>query len=386
MKSASERFTRTVVPSRRAMAGLAPCALAIMIAIPLEQARACSAGEIAAVIDATGQRLRQINADTQPRLQTRMRQLGERERWAAADVEEKAYAYIADDEMRALDDQASGLLVRLDRLGSEQPTCERLAELKTVAGQLVEVTTARSTHISARLDGALRPASATVAAPKAEPAPKPQRAPPAVAAPAPAKPAPAAPAWQTETKQPPAGAVVPGPAVVGELPPRVGDLADAEFSEDDIRAAGSGFFGSISANLASVMEYAFKSYGRPTGYVLGTEGGGALIAGLRYGDGTLVTKRFGERKVFWQGPSLGYDFGLAGSRVMFLVYNLRDGEELFTRFAGVDGSAYIIGGVGITFLKKGRLVLAPIRSGVGLRLGASVGYLKFTPTPSLNPF
>jgi hypothetical protein len=191
-------------------------------------------------------------------------------------------------------------------------------------------------------------------------------------------PAPAAPAWKTETTQ--------APSPAADVPPRAIDLADAEFTEEDIRAAGRGFFGTISAGLASVLEYAFKSYGRPTGYILGNEGGGAFLAGLRYGDGTLVTKRAGERKVYWQGPSVGYDFGVAGSRVMFLVYNLRDGEELFTRFAGIDGSAYLVGGVGVTFLKKSRLILAPIRSGVGLRLGANIGYLKFTPTPSLNPF
>jgi hypothetical protein len=111
-----------------------------------------------------------------------------------------------------------------------------------------------------------------------------------------------------------------------------------------------------------------------------------LLAGLRYGEGRLVTKAIGERKVYWQGPSLGYDFGLEGSRVMFLVYNLRAPEEMFARFAGLDGSAYLVGGVGITFLKRGPMVLAPIRTGLGLRLGANVGYLKFTPEPRLNPF
>jgi hypothetical protein len=168
--------------------------------------------------------------------------------------------------------------------------------------------------------------------------------------------------------------------------PRPADPGELAFSAADIRAAGRGFFGTLSAGLASVIEYAFRTYGQPTGYVLGTEGGGAFLAGLRYGQGTLVTKTDGERKVYWQGPSLGYDFGIDGSRVMLLVYNIETPDEIFTRFAGVDGSAYLVGGVGITFLKKGRLVLAPIRTGVGLRLGASVGYLKFTLEPSLNPF
>ena len=135
-----------------------------------------------------------------------------------------------------------------------------------------------------------------------------------------------------------------------------------------------------------MIDYAFTKYGKPSGYIIGSEGGGAFLAGLRYGDGNLVTKLAGERKVYWQGPSVGYDFGAAGSQVMFLVYNVTDAEQLYSRFAGVDGSAYLVGGVGITFLKKGPIVLAPIRTGLGLRIGANIGYLKFTPTPSLNPF
>jgi hypothetical protein len=135
-----------------------------------------------------------------------------------------------------------------------------------------------------------------------------------------------------------------------------------------------------------VIEYAFRSYGRPNGYILGTEAGGAMLAGLRYGEGKLVTKFGGERKVYWQGPSVGFDFGLAGSRVMFLVYHLQQPGDLLTRFAGIEGSAYVVGGVGITFLKKGPLIIAPIRTGLGLRIGANVGYLKFTAQPKINPF
>jgi hypothetical protein len=99
-----------------------------------------------------------------------------------------------------------------------------------------------------------------------------------------------------------------------------------------------------------------------------------------------VTKSQGELKIYWQGPSVGLDFGLDGSRVMFLVYNLDDHQHVFARFAGVDGSAYLVGGAGITFLKKGKVVLAPIRTGLGMRVGANLGYVKFTPAPSLNPF
>ncbi len=158
------------------------------------------------------------------------------------------------------------------------------------------------------------------------------------------------------------------------------------YSESEIIDAGHRFFGSVSTGLARVVEYAFKRQGRPNGYILGDDAGGAFVAGLRYGEGVLYTKYDGDHKVFWQGPSIGYDFGGEGSKTMVLVYNLRDPSDIYRRFAGVEGSAYFVGGVGIQFQKHGDVVLAPIRSGVGLRLGANVGYLKYTRSPTLNPF
>ena len=126
---------------------------------------------------------------------------------------------------------------------------------------------------------------------------------------------------------------------------------------------GHGFFGSVSKGLASVIEYAFQKQGRPNGYILGQDAGGAFVAGLRYGEGILYTKDAGSRRVYWQGPSIGYDAGAEGSKVMMLVYNLRDPEEIYQRFGGVDGSAYLVGGVGVTFQKSGHVVVAPIRVG-----------------------
>ncbi|ODA67710.1 hypothetical protein A7A08_01745 [Methyloligella halotolerans] len=158
------------------------------------------------------------------------------------------------------------------------------------------------------------------------------------------------------------------------------------FSVDEITEAGHRFFGTVSHDLAKVIEYAFQRRGRPNGYILGEEAGGAFVAGLRYGEGTLYTKDAGTHQVFWQGPSVGYDFGGEGSKTMVLVYDLRDPNQIYQKFAGVDGSAYLIGGVGITFLTKDSIVLAPIRSGVGLRLGANIGYLKYTRQPTWNPF
>ncbi len=161
---------------------------------------------------------------------------------------------------------------------------------------------------------------------------------------------------------------------------------DGTYSVSEIRAAGHNFFGSISKGLASVIEYAFKRSGRPNGYILGEGAGGAFIAGLRYGEGTLYTKHAGRHKVYWQGPSIGYDAGAEGSKTMVLIYNLRRPSDLFKRYGGVDGSAYLIGGVGITFLSRDKVILAPIKAGVGLRFGANVGYLKYTRRPTWNPF
>ena len=158
------------------------------------------------------------------------------------------------------------------------------------------------------------------------------------------------------------------------------------YSQNEIKDAGHRFFGSISQGLASVIEYAFQTSGRPNGYILGEDAGGAFVAGLRYGEGRLYTRDAGVHRVYWQGPSVGYDFGGEGSKAMILVYNLRDPSDIYHRFGGVQGSAYVVGGVSIQFQKYGDVVLAPIRSGVGLRLGANVGYLKYTRAPTWNPF
>lgn len=377
-------------------------------------AQNCTPQDISAIIDSTAARLRSLNATHQPELQAKLRQLAEQRGWSEAERDAKAAEYLEDEKTRALDEQASKLLVELDVVGDESAidarTCQsRLEKLKAISAELIKITTEKAAHVSARLDAELnaQPSARTAkqpqpkAEPKAEPKvgarPEPIRPTPLQP---PAMPAPRAPdrdiarsptagAWDTNTVQAPQRPdveVTPAPGALAALPPHLQQPEELEFTVEEIRDAGRGFFGSMSAGLASVIEYAFQNYGRPNGYILGSEGGAALLAGLRYGDGRLVTKLGGERKVYWKGPSVGYDVGLAGSRVMFLVYNLQNEEDLFARFIGVDGSAYIVGGVGVTFLKKGPIVLAPIRTGLGLRVGANVGYLKFTPTPSINPF
>lgn len=179
----------------------------------------------------------------------------------------------------------------------------------------------------------------------------------------------------------------PYPEAAPAYPPQSpGPRQGETYTNDEIADAGHTFFGRVSVGLARVIEYAFQKAGRPNGYILGEEAGGAFVAGLRYGEGTLYTKNAGEHKVYWQGPSIGYDFGAEGSKTMILVYNLQRVEDIYDTFGGVDGSAYFIGGVGVTFQTHNHVTLAPIRSGVGLRLGANVGYLKYTRRPTWNPF
>ncbi len=179
----------------------------------------------------------------------------------------------------------------------------------------------------------------------------------------------------------------PPPAAVGPVPaPPPRPPASNQFSPNEIVDAGHHFFGGVSRGLASIVEKAGSQWGQPNGYILGEEASGAFVGGLRYGDGTLYTKNAGDVRVYWQGPSLGFDAGADGARTMMLVYNLPRTEAIFERFGGVAGSAYFIGGLGMTALTANDIVVVPIRSGVGLRLGANVGYLKFTPHPTWNPF
>ena len=164
-----------------------------------------------------------------------------------------------------------------------------------------------------------------------------------------------------------------------------GSVGDT-FSGEELVQTGSAFFGSVAQGLASVIERAVGEYGQPNGYILGEDAGGALFAGARYGEGKLYTRNAGELALYWQGPSLGLDVGGDGSKTMMLVYNLNSTGDVYGRFAGVNGSAYVVGGVGMTVIKNRSVVMVPIRSGLGARLGLNVGYLKFTDQPTWNPF
>ncbi|MES1990578.1 MAG: DUF1134 domain-containing protein [Pseudomonadota bacterium] len=158
------------------------------------------------------------------------------------------------------------------------------------------------------------------------------------------------------------------------------------YSEGEIIAEAGQVFGGTAKGLADAVHSVFKKYGEPNAYIKGEEVSGAVVLGLRYGVGTLNMKSGGSQKVYWQGPSAGWDFGGNVVKVFTLVYNLPDGEKIYQRFPGVEGSAYLIAGIGINYQQRNNIILAPMRAGAGLRLGASVGYLKYTRTREWLPF
>ncbi len=165
-----------------------------------------------------------------------------------------------------------------------------------------------------------------------------------------------------------------------------GQQQPATYSSSELVTQGHSLFGSVSRGLALTIEKAVQQWGEPNGYILGQEGAGAFVGGLRYGEGALYTRNAGDRKIFWQGPSIGWDFGGDGARTMILVYNMRSVDDIFRRFGGVSGSAYAVAGFGMSAMVADGMVVVPIRSGVGVRLGANLGYLKFTSAPTWNPF
>jgi len=176
-----------------------------------------------------------------------------------------------------------------------------------------------------------------------------------------------------------AGLLLPGLALAA-------DKKEDTYDEDSILKAATDFFGSTTEGLAKVIEKAFKEQGRPNAYVKGEEAGAAVTVGLRYGDGQLVMKGGGSARVYWAGPSIGFDFGANASKVFTLCYHLHSTAAIFQRFPGVDGSLYYIGGAGINYQRLNGITLAPIRLGVGLRTGASVGYVHYRREKSYNPF
>ncbi|MGE0855405.1 MAG: EipA family protein [Hyphomicrobiaceae bacterium] len=376
-------------------------------AAPAPDAAACTPESFAAAVDDAGARLREFNARMSPEVQARLKALQKARSWSDAQAEEQAIQQLHDQRIAALDAEANALLSRIDDLGElgtgARPDCSKLDDLQRAAAELLAVMRRKSEYTLAKLDRAISDASDTRSPARTNaPAHAPTNGSSAPGSPGSAAPAPAtdkprtagnASDWDTRTTALAPPPPPPSADVALTAPPSAGGPAGGPvspgqdgFTIEEIREATRGFFGSISTGLAGVIEHAFSSYGRPTGYVLGAEGGGAFLAGVRYGKGKLYMRAGGMQTVYWHGPSLGYDFGAEGSRTLFLVYSLAAPEGLYRRFVGVDGSAYLVGGVGMTLLKGGNVLMAPIRTGLGLRLGANVGYVRFTPHPTWNPF
>jgi len=158
------------------------------------------------------------------------------------------------------------------------------------------------------------------------------------------------------------------------------------FNVSELVLAGHDFFGTATEGLGTAVETVFSALGRPDGYIIGEEASGAIIAGLTYGEGMITTKNLGEEKIYWQGPSIGIDYGGDGSRVMFLIYNMDNINDVHKRFVGTNGTAYVVGGLGGSVYNRGGVTIATIKTGAGLRMGANIGYIKFSENPKWLPF
>ncbi|MGC1585795.1 MAG: EipA family protein [Rhodomicrobium sp.] len=401
-------------------------AIAMIMAFPTAgtAAQQCDARSFGIQIDQTAQALRTLNRESEKRFHERLEVLGNKHGWTDAQKADKAAAAMDDNKLESFNSDIEELAGQLDALSAtpnSEVSCARLSELRAVQEKLIAVMAQKSGFILAQLEaeGGKAPVSpyaqqaplpATAEAPASEQA-APQEQPPQSA-----QPAHPAPAWSVNIAQAPAQphqAAAPLPLKPAASPPdaRVSSLTKppgntvppapasdpvsppppaSGYTADEIRNAGQGFFGSLTSEFALLVNHSFKKYGQPNAYIIGDEGGGAFLAGLRYGDGKLYTRlngvESGPTHIYWQGPSFGADLGATGSRALFLVYNLDDPATLYKRFPGIDGSAYAVGGWGLTVYRSGNTLIVPIRTGLGLRLGASIAYLKCTERASLNPF
>ena len=168
--------------------------------------------------------------------------------------------------------------------------------------------------------------------------------------------------------------------------PEVAAAQGDTYKKDDLIGAAEGVFGKGAEGLARMIESWLDKQGEPNAYIVGREGGGAVVVGLRYGSGTLYHKVEGQKPVYWTGPSIGFDLGANAGNTFVLVYNLYDTEDVYRRFPAVEGQAYVVGGFHASYLRSGDIVLIPIRAGAGLRLGVNAGYMKIRKTQKWIPF
>jgi hypothetical protein len=161
---------------------------------------------------------------------------------------------------------------------------------------------------------------------------------------------------------------------------------NSNVARQDLFSAAEGVFGKGAEGMAELIEDLLRKQGEPSAYITGREAGGAFIAGVRYGSGTLHHQVEGDRPIYWTGPSLGFDFGADAAKVFVLVYNLYDAERIFKRFPAAEGNAIVVGGFTASYLRRGDMVLIPIRMGVGARLGVNAGYMRFSQKNRWLPF
>ena len=218
------------------------------------------------------------------------------------------------------------------------------------------------------------------------PPPPPQDAPPAASAPAPYQDPGAVTYSATPPAVDPSSEPLP-PAPLSQPAPAVAPVDRSQtYHEDDLIGAAEGVFGKGAKGLATMIEGILKKQGEPNGYIVGREAGGAFGIGVRYGSGTLYHKVEGQMPIYWTGPSIGFDAGANAASTFVLVYNVYDTKQLYERFPAGEGDAYVIGGLTASYLRKGDIVLIPIRVGAGLRLGINAGYMKFTKSHKWLPF
>ncbi|MBC8049199.1 MAG: DUF1134 domain-containing protein [Chitinophagales bacterium] len=365
------------------------------------QAKVCTARDLASTFDDAASTLRNLNTDSEKRFMAKIRAAGQQRGWTETQILAKADAQLDDPKLDEFNSQIEVNVGRMDdlsRISGAAVSCDRLDELRRTRDQLLTVMGQKSGYMIAELDAKLArddtDAKSGQSRAETRPEPKPDSSATAwrLDPPRPQPVEPNAPTRLTPSPEPylpPLQNTNPADRAEPQDYPPLADLPpppDIGYNIADIREAGKGVFGTLSSELAAVINYAFKSYGYPNAYIVGSEGGGALLAGLRWGKGKLNLKDREPQRIHWRGPSLGLDFGASGSNVMLLVYNLSDAGAMYESFTGVEGSAYVVGGVGLNVLKHGDIIIVPIRTGLGLRVGANVGYLKFTDKSSWNPF
>lgn len=191
------------------------------------------------------------------------------------------------------------------------------------------------------------------------------------------------PGFEAQSQAAPAA---PAPSPSGNAAERASQAAGGTVAKGDVFKAAEGVFGRGAEGLAGLLEDLLRKQGEPSAYITGREAGGALVVGVRYGQGTLHHGVEGDRPVYWTGPSLGFDFGADANKVFVLVYNLHDSQELYKRYPAAEGNAYVVGGFTASYMRRGDTVLIPIRLGVGARLGINAGYMRFSEKNRWVPF